>query len=247
MEKNKIRVIVNGYKGRMGSETVKAVQKDSGLELVGQTDTGDDLAKAIADLKADVVVDFTLPQCVKQNTITILKSGAYAVIGTTGLSELDLNELNLLAMEKETAVLVAPNFAIGAVMMMKACKEIAKHMTSVEIIEMHHDKKVDAPSGTAIKTAEVIAAANPCVNSLKREEKEVIKGVRGGLKNQIMIHSVRLPGFLASQEVIFGGLGQTLTIRHDTFNRESFMPGVIQALKCIHAYKGLIYGLENIL
>ena len=218
----KTKVLVNGAKGKMGSETVKAVSKESDLELVGKTDLGDDLAKAIAKSKASVVVDFTQPDSVMKNVKTILENKVHAVVGTTGLTQDNLAEIKKLCAENNVNCIVAPNFAIGAVLMMKFAQEAVKHMPQVEIIELHHDKKVDAPSGTALKTAELMGKKVP-------------------------IHSVRLPGLVAHQEVIFGGLGQTLKIRHDSISRESFMPGVMLAVRKAKKLKGLVYGLEKIL
>lgn len=218
----KIRVIVNGAKGKMGQEVVKAVEKESDLELVGQTDLGDNLAKTIKETRAEVVVDFTHPKSVMENIRTILKNGAHGVIGTTGITKENLEEIKFLCEENKVNCLVAPNFAIGAVLMMQFAKEAIKYFPNAEIIEMHHETKVDKPSGTALKTKEAMG-------------------------KEIPIHSVRLPGLVAHQEVIFGGLGQTLTIRHDSISRESFMPGVILAIKKIKNLKGLIYGLEQIL
>ena len=218
----KIKVLVNGAKGKMGAETVKAVAKEADLELVGQIDLGDNLGKTILDTKADVVVDFTHPKSALDNAKTILKNKAHAIIGTTGLSPADLAELKKLCAKYKVNCIVAPNFAIGAVLMMKFAKEAIKHLPQAEIIELHHDQKKDKPSGTAIKTKEMMGKDVP-------------------------IHSVRLPGLVAHQEVIFGGLGQTLTIRHDSISRESFMPGVVLAIRKVKKIKGLVYGLENLL
>jgi len=218
----KIKVLVNGAKGKMGQETVKAVQKESDLELVGQADLGDDLAKTIKSSGAEVVVDFTLPKTVMENIRAILNSGAHGVIGTTGITEENLKEIRSLCEKNKVNCLVAPNFAVGAVLMMRFAKEAVKHMPNAEIIEFHHETKVDKPSGTAIKTAHLMG-------------------------KEVPIHSVRLPGLVAHQEVIFGGPGQTLTIRHDSLSRESFMPGVIIAIRKIKELKGLVYGLENLL
>ncbi len=226
----KIKVLVNGAKGRMGSEAVKAVSKEADLELVGQTDLGDDLGKAIQNTKAEVVVDFTHPASAMENVKTILNNKAHAVIGTTGLTSANLTEIKKLCSKNKVNCVVAPNFAIGAVLMMKFAKEAAHYMPQVEIIELHHDKKVDAPSGTALKTAEMIMA-----------EREGVK------MKKVPIHSVRLQGLVAHQEVIFGGLGQTLKIRHDSISRESFMPGVVMAIRKVGKLKGLVYGLENLL
>lgn len=226
----KIRVLVNGARGKMGAETVKAVLKEADLELVGQADLGDKLAKSIKSTKAEVVVDFTTPSSVMENVRTILNSRTHAVVGTTGLTSENLAEIKKLCEKNKVNCVVAPNFAIGAVLMMKFAREAAHYMPQVEIIELHHDKKLDAPSGTAKKTAEMIMAE------------------REGVKTQkVPIHSVRLQGLVAHQEVIFGGLGQTLKIRHDSISRESFMPGVILAIRKVGKLKGLVYGLENLL
>ncbi len=219
---NRLRVLVNGAKGKMGSETVKAIGKEADLELVGQTDLGDDLAQAIKKNKAEVVVDFTQPDSVMKNVRTILGNGAHAVVGTTGLTDKNLEEIKKLCAENKLNCIAAPNFAIGAVLMMKFAKEAVKYMPKAEIIELHHDQKKDKPSGTAIKTAKLMGKDVP-------------------------IHSVRLPGLVAHQEVIFGGVGQTLTIRHDSISRESFMPGVVMAVCKVKKIKGLVYGLEKVL
>jgi len=226
----KIKVLVNGSRGKMGSETVKAILKEADMELVGQADLGDNLAKSIKTTKTEVVVDFTNPSSVMENVRTILNSKAHAVVGTTGLTSDNLAEIKKLCEKNKVNCVVAPNFAIGAVLMMKFAKEAAHYMPQVEIIELHHDKKVDAPSGTALKTAEMIMA-----------EREGVK------MQKVPIHSVRLQGLVAHQEVIFGGLGQTLTVRHDSISRESFMPGVVLAVRKVKALKGLVYGLENLL
>ncbi|MCX5750498.1 MAG: 4-hydroxy-tetrahydrodipicolinate reductase [Candidatus Saganbacteria bacterium] len=240
----KIKVVVNGAKGKMGNETVKAVKKEIDLELVAAIDLGEDLATTIRETSADVVVDFTHPSTVLANVKIILQNKAHAVIGTTGVTAEALKEIKELCAKNKVNCLVAPNFAIGAVLMMRFAKEAAHYMPETEIIEFHHDQKADAPSGTAIKTAEMIIKEHGEFNRTLKE-KETLKGVRGGKLGGINIHSVRLKGFVASQEVIFGGLGQTLTIRHDSINRESFMPGVILGIRKISKAKGLVYGLEN--
>lgn len=224
----KIKVIVNGAKGKMGQEVVKTVQKEAELMLVAQTDLGDNLTEAIKKNRAEVVVDFTQPDAVMSNLRIILESGAHAVVGTTGISKDDLAEIEKLCEANKVNCLVAPNFAIGAVLMMQFAREAAKHMPRAEIIEMHNPHKKDKPSGTSLKTAEMMREAM-------------------GENAEIPIHSVRLPGLVAHQEVILGGVGQTLTIRHDSLSRESFMPGVILAVRKIKKIKGLVYGLENIL
>jgi len=214
----------------MGRETVKAVRSAVDLELVGEADLRDNLAQAIKKSKAEVVVDFTQPKAALANVKTILNSKAHAVVGTTGLTPANLAEIKKLCAKNKVNCIVAPNFAIGAVLMMKFAKEAAHYMPELEIIELHHDQKKDAPSGTAIKTAELIEADR---KNFKHKK--------------IPIHSVRLQGLVAHQEVLFGGLGQTLKIRHDSISRESFMPGVVMAIHKVKKIKGLVYGLENLL
>lgn len=243
-----IKVIVNGAKGKMGQETVKAVKNDPELELVGETDVGDDLGALIKKTKAAVVVDFTQPTSRVTNVKTILESGANAVIGTTGFTPEDLKVVDSLCQKTGQAALIAPNFTIGAVLMMQFAAQAAKYMPHVEIIEFHHDNKKDAPSGTAIKTAQLINEAVGQTKAPNVESEEMLKERSQGAKEgNIRIHAVRLPGYVASQEIIFGGPGQTLKIRHDSINRECYMPGVIMACKKVINYKKLIYGLENIL
>ncbi len=243
----KIKIVVNGAKGRMGSETVKAVLKEADLDLVGQTDLGEDLAAVIQATKADVVVDFTHPSSAMKNVKTILQNKAHAVVGTTGLTTANLAEIKKTCSKNKVSCVVAPNFAIGAVLMMKFAKEAAHYMPEVEIIELHHDQKADAPSGTAIKTAELILADRKNIKRKGMKSIEKVKNARGGKMGDIHLHSVRLQGLVAHQEVIFGGLGQTLKVRHDSISRESFMPGVVMAIRKVRKLKGLVYGLENLL
>lgn len=243
-----INIIVNGAKGKMGQETIRAIKADPELKVVGEADQDDNLGSLIKNTKADVVVDFTNPAVRMQNVKAIITNGAHAVIGTTGFTDADLKEISKLCESTKKNVLIAPNFGIGAVLMMQFAAQAAKYMPHVEIIEYHHDAKADAPSGTAIKTAQLINEAVGETKPPKVESEEMLKERSQGAKvGNIRLHAVRLPGFVASQEVIFGGQGQTLKIRHDTINRESFMPGVIMACKKIGQHKGLIYGLEKIL
>ncbi len=242
-----IQVLVNGAKGKMGQTTVAAVSADPELKLVGQADVGDDLSSMIKNTKAQVVVDFTHPSVAYKNVETIINAGASPVVGTTGFKPEEIKKLQKLAKDKGLGGLIAPNFSVGAVLMMKYAVDAAKYMPQVEIIEYHHDNKADAPSGTAIKTAEMILEANPKLLGPKVKGKEEIAHSLGGEMSNIRLHAVRLPGFVASQEVIFGGLGQTLKIRHDTINRECFMPGVVLACKKVIGLKELAYGLEKIL
>ncbi|MGE5415339.1 MAG: 4-hydroxy-tetrahydrodipicolinate reductase [Acidobacteriota bacterium] len=262
---NGIKVLVVGALGKMGTETVKAVKGDAELDLVGCVDvTGDgikisaltndaadsdalfaDLDEALDTLKPDVMIDFTNPQAVFTNSRTALKKGVNCIIGTTGLGEKELATLDELAKENKVGVAVIPNFTIGAILMMKFAAEAAKYFKDVEIIELHHDAKLDAPSGTAIKTAEMIYEKRLEEPSSVRGEFEKVSGVRGGKAYDTHIHSIRLPGLVAHQEVIFGSAGQTLTIRHDSINRECYMPGVLMSVKKIVKMQGLIYGLEH--
>jgi len=242
-----ISVVVNGYKGKMGQACVVAVNEAEDMALVGTCGRDDSLVGCLETEKPDVVVDLTHPDGVYDNVKTILENGCHAIVGTTGLSDEQMDELGQLAEEHEKALLICPNFAIGAILMMQFAAKAATYMDRVEIIELHHDKKADAPSGTAIKTAEVIATANPDINREELNETEIIPGSRGGKHRQIPVHSVRLPGLVANQEVMFGGLGQTLSIKHDTISRESFMPGILLCIRKADEIRGLVYGLEKIL
>jgi 4-hydroxy-tetrahydrodipicolinate reductase len=260
------RVIVTGAYGKMGREVLKAVHNDPDLSLVGAVDvkSGDDagevigigklgitinsdLAKVIATTKANVLIDFTRPETVMGNMRTAIINGVYPVAGTTGFSSGDLEEIRALCAKHDVGAIIAPNFAIGAILMMKMAVEAAKYLPHVEIIEFHHDQKLDAPSGTALRTAELIKDVRSGRKQGHPDEFEKITGARGGDYDGMRIHSVRLPGYVAHQEVIFGGLGQTLVIRHDSISRESFMPGVVLAAKKAPYLKGLTFGLENLL
>lgn len=241
-----IRILVNGALGKMGQTVVNMVQNEKNFELVGTADKDDNLADKIKKTKAQVVIDFTHPSAGFQNAKTILENGAYPVIGTTGFTQEQVKELQKLAKQKTIGGIIAPNFSIGAVLMMQYSKDAAKHFSNVEIIELHHDAKADSPSGTAIKTAEMIAAVKT-KTSAKVEDKATIAGARGAKHQDIHIHAVRLPGIVANQEVIFGGLGETLKICHTTINREAFMPGVKIACQKVMQLNELAYGLEQIL
>ncbi len=261
-------VLVNGACGRMGSTVVKAVLDDKDLKLVGAVDikggadTGvlagypangilveTDLAAALDRLKPEVMIDFTRPDVVFENVQTALKHHVSPVVGTTGLTEAQRNTIKELAEKEDTPAFIAPNFAIGAVLLMMLSVKAAKYMPDVEIIELHHDHKLDAPSGTAAQTAALIDAVREAheQGNPDEKEKEGWTGARGANYSGMHVHSVRLPGFVASQEVIFGGLGQTLTLRHDTTSRESFMPGVVLAAKKVRGLKGLTVGLDKLL
>jgi 4-hydroxy-tetrahydrodipicolinate reductase len=213
----------------MGETVCAAVEGTGDMDLAGRADPRFDVAleQAIEESRPDVVVDFSVPESAAANASLCLGRGVHVVVGTTGITSEQLEGLRDAAGESDANCLIAPNFAIGAVLMMEAAKLAAPHMPDCEIVELHHDQKLDAPSGTAKRTAELIAAAT------------------GGAEPPI--HSVRLPGLVAHQEVIFGGLGQTLTIRHDSISRESFMPGVLLAVRKVGGLDGLVVGLENVL
>ncbi len=244
---NAIRVLVSGAKGRMGTEVVRAVEEADGLDLAGAIDLGDDLSAAIASTRARVVVDFTQPDSAMANARAIITAGVHPVIGTTGFTQEDIATLERMSAERRLGGLIAPNFAIGAVLLMKFAAEAAKYFPSVEVIELHHDKKLDAPSGTALKTIELIRAATDVEAPRNPDERETIDGARGGRYLGVPVHSVRLPGYVAHEEVLFGGTGQSLSIRHDSLHRESFMPGVVLAVRKVVGLDRLYYGLEQIL
>ncbi|MFC1917448.1 4-hydroxy-tetrahydrodipicolinate reductase [Chloroflexota bacterium] len=260
----KIKVVVRGAAGRMGQEVVRAICLEPETELVGCVDqkvTGktmtlpdgsgsvpfsSDLEQILNDCQPAVVVDFTLAPAVIPAVQVITEKGVDLVIGTTGLSQDDLSEIDQLAVGHKVGVVVAANFAIGAVLMMHMAKIAAQHMDYAEIIELHHDKKADAPSGTALTTARGMAKARG-KPFLQPDIKGEWSPSRGQDVDGVMVHAVRLPGLLAHQEVILGGQGQTLSIRHDTISRECFMPGVILAVKEVINRTGLIYGLDTLL
>ena len=242
-----IRVLVNGAKGRMGQEVVKAVTAAADLELVDQTDLGDDLIARIKASQAQAVVDFTTAAVAFENTRKILEAGVHPVVGTSGLLAEQVAELQQLAEDMGIGGLIAPNFAIGAVLLMKYAQDAAKYLPDVEVIELHHNRKADAPSGTAVKTAQLIAEARQEIPKALVEEKELFEGARGSEVHGVRVHSLRLPGLVAHQEVIFGGTGETLTIRHDSIHRESFMPGVCLACRKVIGTQQLFYGLEHLL
>lgn len=261
-----VKVAVSGASGKMGREVVRAVASQPDMVLVGACDlknVGKDAGEVagidslgveiVGDLKTmlekskpDVVVDFTSPHVVLNNALTILEK-AHAVIGTTGLTESNLDEIRSKTAITGKNAIVCPNFAIGAILMMHFAKIAIRFFPSAEIIELHHDEKIDAPSGTAVATAKLLAELKPKSEDEKKEFKELYPGSRGADINGIRVHSVRLKGFVAHQEVIFGGQGQTLTIRHDSTDRSSFMPGVLLAIREVLKRRGLTYGLESLL
>ncbi len=241
-----IKVIVNGAYGKMGSEAVVAIQQDPALALAASLGRKDDLKEALSTCQPDCVVDLTTPQSVYENTKLIIDFDACPVIGTTGLTPEQIQSLSHLCEEKSLGGLVAPNFSLGAVMMMHFARQAAEFFPDAQIIEMHHENKLDAPSGTALKTAELIAN-NRRQATMAIDCKESHSGALGAHYKDVPIHSVRLPGMVAHQMVIFGGYHETLTLKHDSFHRKSFMPGIIMACKEVPKLSRLVYGLENIL
>ncbi|MCA1839055.1 MAG: 4-hydroxy-tetrahydrodipicolinate reductase [Actinomycetota bacterium] len=263
-----VRVAVFGAAGRMGSEVCRAVSDAPDLELVGAVDptaAGVELAKVAGvteDLticahpsemptRPDVAVDFTIAEAALVNVDWCIANNVHSVVGTSGLTaqQIEVIRTSIDATGRETGVLIAANFAIGAVLLMEFSRMAAQLMPEAEIIELHHPGKKDAPSGTAIKTAEAIreghAIADVSPAASPGAESEIIKGARGAERDTVHIHSVRLPGLVAHQEVIFGGQGQILSIRHDSIDRTSFMPGVLLAVRQIPKHPGLTVGLEH--
>lgn len=272
-----IPVIVNGAAGKMGREVIKAVSEASGLTLMGAIDTtpehqGKDAGELAGlseplevpitnqlepmlayvagerQMQPGVLVDFTHPDAVYNNIRSAIAYGIRPVVGTTGLSPAQLEELADFAEKASTGCLVIPNFSIGMVLLQEAAVRASQYFDHVEIIELHHNQKADAPSGTAIQTAQLLGELGKTFNTAIVEETEKIAGARGSLADEgIRIHSVRLPGLIAHQEVIFGAAGQIYTLRHDTSDRTCYMPGVILAIRKVNQLKSLVYGLEKIL
>ncbi len=241
-----IKVLVNGANGRMGSEAVKAISNDPALTIVGEIDYQDDLAATIQELKPQVVVDFTAASAGFDNTQTILNNGACPVIGTSGFVESQVAQLQALSSDKGLGGLIAPNFSVGAVLMMKFAAQAAKYLPDVEVIEAHSPQKEESPSGTGLRTAEMIAAARTSAPQAT-SDKELVEGARGAELEGVKLHSIRLPGVVAQQTVFFGGLSETLKIEHNSQHRESFMPGVVLACKKVVERNQLVYGLEHLM
>lgn len=272
----KIKVVITGAAGKMGREMTKGLLNSSKVEVVGAvdlvqvgTDIGilngfppvgvvidNDLQGVLEQSRPQVLVDFTVARAALENAKQAILRGVRPVIGTTGLTGEDLEELHILCEERGIGAVVAPNFSLGAVLMMHFARQAARYFPHVEIIEIHHEQKLDAPSGTALKTAElmaeVIAEGGVTLQDKEagrwcREKEEKVEGVRGGKYRGFHIHSVRLPGAVAHQEVIFGGQGQLLTIRHDTISREAFLPGLLLAIEKVLNLRGVVYGLDRLL
>jgi 4-hydroxy-tetrahydrodipicolinate reductase len=269
-----IPVLVNGATGKMGREVIKAVAGAEDMMLVAAVDRnpqylGQDIGEVVGcgaleipvlnDLQSSLVmatqekiqgvmVDFTHPDGVYDNVRSAIAYGIRPVVGTTGLSSEQIKDLADFAEKASTGVIIAPNFCLGVILLQQAAIQASKYFDHVEIIELHHNQKADAPSGTAIKTAEMLAEMGKTYNPQLVKETETITGARGSLANEnIRIHSVRLPGLIAHQEVIFGAPGQIYTLRHDTMDRASYMPGVLLAIRQVTQLKSLVYGLEKLL
>ena len=244
---SRIRVGVLGARGRMGAEVVKAVTSASDLELVAQLDLGDSLDQLLSN-KAEVVVDFTTPDSVMKNLEFLISNDIHAVVGTTGFDQARIDSLTKeLAKHPKVGLLIAPNFAIGAVLMMEFAAKAARYFESAEIVEMHHPAKVDAPSGTAARTAELMTEArkSSSMQPMPDATKQSLDGARGSKVGDIPIHSIRAQGLVAHQEVLFGGVGETLTIRHDSLDRAGFMPGVLLGIRSVVKNPGLTHGLDK--
>lgn len=262
-----INIVIAGPRGRMGREAVQLVMGIENYNLVAVIDHKNDggllsdsdgfsglhipvysdVSQCFRNMKVDVIIDLTTPKFGMYHTKIALEHGVRPVVGTTGFTKDNLIELKQICEEKELGCIIAPNFAIGAVLMMKFAQMAGRYFQDVEIIELHHDQKLDAPSGTAVKTAEMIADVRLMKKQGHPEEKETLAGARGAEYEGMHIHSVRLPGLIAHQQVIFGSEGQSLTIRHDSYNRSSFMSGIKLAVDTVLKIDTLVYGLENIL
>ncbi|SES80217.1 dihydrodipicolinate reductase [Oceanobacillus limi] len=262
-----INVVIAGPRGRMGTEAVKMVTNEPSFNLVACIDRKNDGEKmreypnlsqqnipvfespeeCFHTKKADVFIDLTVPEACFDHATLAIQNNIRTVIGTSGLTASQIEELTILSNNNQTGCIIAPNFAIGAVLMMQFSKMAAKYFPDVEIIEKHHDQKLDAPSGTAVKTVELIKETRTAKSQGRPDEEETMPGARGAEEEGIHVHSVRLPGHVAHQEVIFGSSGQTLTIKHDSIDRQSFMSGVKFAVEKVMDMNKLVYGLENIL
>lgn len=277
-----IRIALAGASGKMGLEVVRALHGVDDIRLaaaVSRTGAGEDvgalagigpigvplgrdLAAALDDAQPDVLVDFTVPDRVRAHIDTALEAGVHVVVGTTGLSARDVPSIDRAAREAGVGVIIAPNFALGAILMMRFAREAARHLPDVEIIELHHDQKKDAPSGTAVLTAEMVETvlAEAAASGTRRSgggdglddpawprSRGGNAPARGEAIGSVRVHSVRLPGLIAHQEILFGGPGQLLTLRHDSYNRTSFMPGVLLAIRRVMDIRGCVYGLESIM
>jgi len=246
--KEKIKVLVNGAHGRMGKMSVQAIQKESDFEVVAQCGRGDNLEQAIVTTHPDVVLELTLPECVYENALLMVKHHVHPVIGASGLTFSQIETLEQICLEKKLGGIIAPNFSLASALMIQCTQKVAKYLPQAEIIEMHHDGKIDAPSATAIKTAQVISSARESnLSSAEPTTKRMGSLAYGEAHFGIPIHSIRLPGFVAHQRVLFGGEYESLTIQHDSLGRECFMPGVLFSCRKVLSLNQLIYGLDHLL
>ena len=276
--KKTIPVLVSGALGRMGSQVVNSVLNSSDCNLVAAIDTneknnGENISELLNVKKSDVflsndlegslcsvsqsyrnenikpvLVDFTHPDSVYENTRSAIAYGISPIVGTTGLTPLQIKDLSVFAQKASVGCAIIPNFSVGMVLLQQAASVAAKFYDNIELIEMHHNQKADSPSGTCIKTAEMIEEYPKKYNQHLVQEFESLKGVRGGLRDSgLNIHSIRLPGLLAHQIVIMGSPGETYTIKHDTIDRKAYMPGVLQAIQKIGNFNSLVYGLEKLI
>ncbi len=236
-----LRVHVHGAGGRMGVMVVAAIREQTDLTLVGTSGRADDLDSALAASRPDVLVEFTVPTAVGANLRTAIARGVSVVSGTTGISNAELDALRTLAASRRVGVVLAPNFSLGVVLMQRFAKEAIRHFPDAEIVELHHDKKLDAPSGTAIHTARMLGATRG------RDADGATEASRGERVDGIPVHAIRLPGLLAHQEILFGGLGQLLTIRHDAFDRRAYAPGILLAIRRVGELDRLVDSLEPLL
>jgi 4-hydroxy-tetrahydrodipicolinate reductase len=239
-----INIIVNGAHGRMGKVTVEAIQQESSLTLVAALGRGDDLSSAITALRPDIVIDFTVPEVVFENAQKIIAGNACPIIGASGLSPEQIESLTKQCKEKTLGGLIAPNFSIGAILLQKMAAMAAAYFPDVELIEMHHPMKKDAPSGTAMKTAKIISTARKHAPAPIATAPAPALGDR---TRDVPIHSIRLPGLVAHEMAIFANPYETLTLRHDTLDRKCFMPGVLLACKKVMMLETMVYGLENLI
>lgn len=240
------RVIINGARGKMGRITSDTLKKHPAFQVVGELGREDNLQQAILESQAQIVVELTQADCVYENSVTIIRNNAHPVIGATGLMPDQILSLKALAFEKKLGGIIVPNFSIAAVLMMQFAALAARLLPDVEIIEAHHPLKLDAPSGTAMKTAEMINEARGDKKN-RPPIKEIIPHARGADYQDVLIHSLRLPGVLAQQSVIFGNTGETLTITHNSIDRSCFMPGLLLACQEVLQLDQLYYGLEKLL
>lgn len=246
MSERRVPVIVNGARGKMGRPAVETLQAHPSFEVVAAIGRDDDLAAVIQRSKAEIVIDLTSADAVKENALTIIELGVHPVIGSSGLTEADVEELSQRCREKSLGGVIAPNFSLGAVLMMHFSKIAASLLPEVEIIEAHHPQKVDAPSGTAMKTAEMIANARQRAPKCY-QGKQLLEGARGAMHHEVPIHSLRLPGMVADQTVVFGGSGEHLSIAHQTLDRQCFMQGIVFSCLQVLCLQHLVYGLESLL